>query len=237
MRLIARAFNLLRGALAQWMGRREGRSPGAVYEAAIQERLDDYGRLRNAAAGVLYMRSKLSGELEQRSAELTRLGRELEAAVDRDEDAIALLLIPRRDALAAEVSRVTAELDELTTEAEAAKRNLIAFRDEIARLRDERVRMLARLANASARLKLNETLSGISPDADIQALDTVREHIERVVAEARLTRDLGDEDLERRLGYIRDAETTAGARAQLTEMKRSRGRTLLPVPVPVPAPS
>jgi phage shock protein A len=230
MRLVARAVNLLRGALAQWLGRREGRSPGAVYEAAIQERIEQYGRLRSAAAGVLYMRGKLAGELERHTAELARLGRELDAAVDRDEDAIALLLIPRRDALAAEVERVAAELAELTTEAEAAKRNLVAFRDEIARLRDERVRMLARLANASARLKLQETLTGLSPDADIQALDAVREHIERVVAEARLTREVGDEDLTRRLGYIRDAEITAGARAQLAEMKRARGRALLPVP-------
>ena len=50
MRFLARAFNLFRGALVQWMGRRERRSPGAVYEAAIQERLDQYGRLRSAAA-------------------------------------------------------------------------------------------------------------------------------------------------------------------------------------------
>ena len=230
MRLIGRVMNLLRGVLTQWMGRRERRNPGAVYEAAIQERIDQYGRLRSAAAGVLYMRSKLAAELEQRSFELARLGRELDAAVDRDEDGIALVIIPRRDALAGDVQRLTAELAELTTEAETAKRNLVAFRDEIARLRDERVRMLARLANATTRLRLQETLSGISPDADIQALDTVREHIERVVAEARLTRDLGDEDLERRLGHIREAETTAGARAQLTEMKRARGRMLLPVP-------
>jgi len=230
MRFLSRAFNLLRGAAMQWMGRRERRSPGAVYEAAIQERLDQYGRLRSAAAAVLYMRGKLAAELERRSMELGRLRRELDAAVDRDEDDIALLLIPRRDALASEVERTTAELAELTTEAETAKRNLVAFRDEIARLRDERVRMLARLANATARLRLQEMLSGLSHDADIQALDGVREHIERTVEEARLTREVADEDLERRLGYIRDAETTASARAQLTEMKRARGRMLLAVP-------
>src|SRR6185503_6348407 len=171
----------------------ERRSPGAVYEAAIQERLDQYGRLRSAAAGVLYMRGKLAAELEHRSSEL-----------------------------GGEIERTTAELAELTIEAETAKRNLVAFRDEIARLRDERTRMLARLANANARLRLQEMLSGVSHDADIQALDGVREHIERTVEEARLTREVADEDLERRLGYIRDAETTAAARAQLTEMKRSR---------------
>lgn len=36
-------------------------------------------------------------------------------------------------------------------------------------------------------------------------------------------------DLEKRLASIRDAEAAASARAQLDELKRSRGRNLLPV--------
>ena len=114
-------------------------------------------------------------------------------------------------ALGGEVERTTAELAELTTEAETAKRNLVAFRDEIARLRDERVRMLARLANATARLRLQEMLSGFSHDADIQALDGVREHIERSVEEARLTREVADEDLETAMATVLWIEASRAA--------------------------
>ena len=131
---------------------------------------------------------------------------QLDLAVDRDDDPAALALISRRETLGTDVERLTAELTELTAEAEAAKRNLIAFQDEIVRLREERVRMLARLANAKARLRLHETLSGLSPEADIRALEAVREHINRLVAEVALVREGGDPELERRLGVIRDAE-------------------------------
>ncbi len=232
MRLFARLQNLLRGLTAQWLGRREQRNPGAVYEAAIHERMERYGKLREAAAGVLYMRSKLSKELQFKSAELTRLRKQLEIAVDRDDDEVALSLIGRCDAVGAEVERLTGELTELTAEAEAAKRNLTTFQNEIARLRDEKVRMLARLANAQARLRLQGTLNGLSPDADIRALDAVRDHINRLVSEVQLARDGSDPELERRLGDIREAEASAAARAQLDELKRARKRTLLPLALP-----
>jgi phage shock protein A len=235
MRLFSRLQNLVRGALSQWLGRREHRNPEAVYEAAIQERMRQYGTLRTAAAGVLYMRSKLARELELKSVERARLRRELDVAVGRDDDDAALALIGHSRAADTEVERLTAELTELTTEAEAAKKNLVAFQNEIVRLRDEKVRMLARLANARARLRLHETLNGMSPDADIRALEAVREHVNRLVAEVQMTRDLGDADLEKRLGQIREAEADAAARAQLEELKRARKRVLLPLVMPASA--
>jgi len=232
MQLFARMGNLLRGLLARWVGRREHRHPEAVYEAAIQERVEQYAKLRAAAAGILYMRSKLAKELERQSAELGRVRRQLDVAVDREDDVAALALIGRRDPLDAEVTRLGAELGELTKEADGAKQNLITFQNEIARLRDERVRMMARLANAKARLRFHATLSGLSPDADIRALEEVRDHVNRLVAETQLGREVEDSDLERRLGRIREAEADHSARAQLEELKRTRREKLVPMVLP-----
>jgi phage shock protein A len=229
MHLLSRMTNLFRGVVAQWIGRREHHNPAAVYEAAINERVAQYDALRAAAAGVIYLRGKLARELETASQQLAGLEVRLEMAVDRDDDATALGLIRRRDGLRGEVERLTVELTELTNEAEGAKNNLIAFQDDIARLRDEKVRMLARLANAKARTRLQRTLNGFSTDADLRALDAVREHIERQVTEIQLGRELANTDLEHRLGAIRDAEAGAAARAQLDELKRSRKSRLLPV--------
>src|SRR5262245_66466554 len=103
MRFLARLSNLVRGLLGQWIGRREHRNPGAVYEAAIQERIDQYGKLRSAAAGILYMRSKLGRELELKSAELARLRKQLDVAIDENDDTAALALIARRDLVSADV--------------------------------------------------------------------------------------------------------------------------------------
>jgi phage shock protein A len=232
MGFFARIENLIRGVLGQWLGRREQRNPEAVYEAAIQERLEQYGKLRQAAAGVLYARTKLSKEMQLKSAELARVDKQLDIAVDHDDDAAALVLISRCEALHAAVERLTGELGELTGEAETAKKNLIVFQEEIARLREEKVRMIARLANAQARLRLQETLNGLSTDADIRALEGVRDHINQLMAEVQVARDTSDPDLERRLGKIREAEADAAARAQLDELKRARKRKLLPLVLP-----
>src|SRR5437762_14214136 len=124
MSVVGRVWNLLRGLAARWVGRREQRHPDAVYVAAIGEGVTQYAKLREAAAGIIYLRSKLAKELERESAELGRVGRQLEIAVERDDDAVALHLIGRRDGLGAEVMRLTAELTELTKEAEGAKQNL-----------------------------------------------------------------------------------------------------------------
>jgi phage shock protein A len=231
MAFIGRVRNLVRGVLAQWIGRREHRNPGAVYEAAIHGRMDEYTKLRAAAAGVLYMRTKLARELEAANAELRRVDAQLAIAVERDDDAVALVLIARRDALRADLARVTGELAELEREAEVAKKNLGAFHGEIVRLRDEKTRMLARLAHARARLRLHETLSGLSGDADVRARDSVREHVNRLLAEVDLARESSDTDLERRLGRIREAEAEATARAQLEELKRTRRAAAAPAAV------
>lgn len=229
MNFVSRLYNLVRGGLSHWMGGRETRNPAAVYEAAINERLEQYVKLRQAAAGVLYMRSKLARDVELKTAALRGLTRELEYAVDHDHDDVALALIGRRDVLSAEVARVTEELADLNREAEAAKKNLIAFQGEVARLREEKVRMLAKLANAKARLRLQETIKGISPDADIRALEEVRAHVERLVAEAQVTREVNDVELEKKLEGIREAEASNAARAQLDELKRVRKRSLVPL--------
>ncbi len=232
MRFFSRLSNLIGGALSHWMGRRERRNPAAVYEAAIQGRLDQYAKLREAAAGVLYMRGKLSGELELKSAALRSLNRQLTVAVDRDEDDVALALIAQRQLISTEVDRLTKELTALNEEAETAKKNLIAFQSDVARLREEKVHAMARLANAKARLRLQETIKGLTPDADIQALEEVRAHIDRLAAEVQVSREVGDADLAERIEKIREVEADHAARAELDELKRVRKRSLVPVELP-----
>jgi phage shock protein A len=230
MRIIARIRNLVGGLISQWVKRREHDNPEAVYESAIRQRIAHYGKLRQTAAGVLYMRSKLAGELEQRSAELARLRVQLTAAVERDDDDVALVLIHRREMLDVEVERLTQDVREVSGEAEIAKKNLVAFRNDIAELRDEKIRMLAKWTNAKARRRFQETLNGLmSTEPDVSALAEVREHINRLVAEVQLSREFADADLEQRLHAIREAEAESSARTQLREMKRSRKRELLPI--------
>jgi phage shock protein A len=238
MRFFARLINLVTGTLREWLGTRERRNPAAVYEAAIGERVAQYTKLREAAASILYLRNKLGKQLEDATHELTSTQEQITLAVERDDDEAALFLIGRKDRLSADLERITKELTELTAEAEAAKHNLVTFQSEIQRLREEKARMLARLANAQARLKLQRAINGIAgitPDADIQALESVREYIERTVTAVAGSHETGDAGLDARLEQIRNDQARKAARAQLDELKRRRGRVLLPMVISDPA--
>jgi phage shock protein A len=81
--------------------------------------------------------------------------------------------------------------------------------------------MLATLANAQARRRIQRALEGLSVDAEMKALESVREHIARVATEGTLDRELGaDPALRTRLRAIRDEAREEAARKELAELKR-----------------
>ncbi len=148
MRFFARLTNLVRGTFANWVNRSERRNPEAVYESAIRGKIEQYQNLRQAAAGVLYMRGKLATEVEIKTKTLKSLKRQLDVAVEKDEDGVALALIAQRECFSADLERLRVELEDLTQEADAAKENLVTFQAEVQRLRDEKMRVMAKRANA-----------------------------------------------------------------------------------------
>jgi phage shock protein A len=219
--LLARLLNLLRGIFAVWIRDGEHQNPRAVYEAAILERTQQYHTLKEAVAGILYMRNKLEAEIAERRAEIARLHDDVRRSVRRGQDELSLTLIAQKQALLEELERSERELEGLRGEAEEAKNNLVRFREEIRALVREKGRMLATLANAQARRRIQQALEGLSVDAEMRALENVREHIGRLATEGALEREIGDDEgLRRRLRAIRDEARSDGARRELEELKR-----------------
>jgi phage shock protein A len=225
-----RFFNLVGGKCRRWLRLREARDPESVYEAAISGRIRRYQQLKSAAAGVIYLRSKLEGELKQKTAEMREVEEQIGQAADLDEDRCALLLIQRKQTLAADCQRLGDELKELTSEAEEAKKNLMGFKGEIDQLKAEKVRMLARLKNAQARVRIQHALEQLSSDDDVSALEDVRESIQRTLAEAGVNRELAGSELDEKLEQIRRRNAEAKAQAELAEIKRRRRMPALPLP-------
>src|SRR5437588_4896657 len=176
--MLKRVFNLVSGKCQRWIRRREARDPESVYEAAISARIQRYQQLKSAAAGVIYLRSKLENELKEKAAEMREVDEQIGQAADMDEDQCALLLIQRKQTLAADCRRLGEELGELTREAEEAKKNLVGFKGEIDQLKAEKVRMIARLKNAQSRVRIQRALEQLSYDHDVRALEDVRESIQ-----------------------------------------------------------
>ncbi len=220
----ARFFGLLRGLATGWVRDREEENPRAVYEHAINERVSQYRELKEAVAGILYMRNKLEAEIADRGGELTRTEEDIRRSVRRGDDAVSLTLIQHKQLLLADLERAQKEYEGLRAEAEEAKTNLVRFREEIRALEHEKGRMLATLASARARRRMQEAIEGLSVEADMRALDNVRSHVAKLVAEGDLNRELGvGADLSSRLRAIRDEASQEAARRELTERKRELG--------------
>jgi len=228
---ISRMFNLIGGKLRRWIKAREARDPEAVYESAIVDRVRRYHQLKTAAAGVIYMRSKLERELKQKSSELAEVTEQSAQAADMNEDQCALILLARKRDLDAECARVREELTALTVEAEDAKKNLLSFKREIENLKVEKVRMMARLRNAQARMRIHQALEELSSDDDVRALEEVRDSIRQMLAQAGVNKELNGADVEEKLSEIRMRTEDARLRAELDELKRSRRPPLVPMDV------
>jgi len=227
--LWGRLVNLIRGVFAVWIRDGEEQNPRAVYESAIQERTRQYHALKEAVAGILYMRNKLEAEITERRAEIARMHDDVRRAVRRGQDESAVALIAQKQALLDELDRSERDLAGVRAEAEDAKHNLVRFREEIRALVREKGRMLATLANAQARRRIQQALEGLSVDAEMRALEGVREHIAKVATEGALEREIGeDEGLRERLRAIRDDARTESARRELEELKRQYRPQALP---------
>lgn len=215
-----RIGNLWNGFWSLWISGKEANNPDAVYEAAIDERIKKHRDLKKAVSGIVYLRNKTQTELEQKEKELLEVNAQLPVAVESGDDEVALVLLQKKNELERAKVTLSADLEKVSKQAEEAKEALVAFQGEIEKLRRERDEMLAKKATAEARIQIQETLDGLSTDADIKALENVRENISKLQAEADVGSEIKDDSLDARLKKIKAKTGDVTARAQLDELKK-----------------
>ena len=165
MSFFGRISNIWRGFLSLWVSDLETRNPEAVYEAAIEERVNRHRELKKAVSGIVYLRNKLAAELEQKEGEYREIQVQIPIAVEEGDDDVALVLLQKKDELEARITQLQVELEQVSSQAEEAKAGLVAFQGEIEKLRREKDEMLARKATAEARIEIQDTLDGLSTEA------------------------------------------------------------------------
>jgi len=220
--LFTRVGNLWRGFLSIWISGVEKEHPEIAYENAINSMIEKYSRLKTATAAIIRRREEIDDRFKKTSAELAQTDADLAAAVETNQDDLAVVLIQKKNQLTADLTDAKGELDSAQKDAESAKTSLIGVQTEIRKLKGERDSMLAKMQSAQARLKIQEQIDGLSVDAEVKALDNVREHIRTTIAEANLGRELGDSSLDARLAALRNQTGDIQARQQLAEMKAKR---------------
>lgn len=229
--LFGRLRNLFAGRFAAWIREREHRTPAAVYEQAIAERLCQYGELKEAVAGILYLRNKLEAETRAQRDELARLQADLRRALAKGDDELALVLVGNKQTLLEALERAEGELGALSGEAEQAKENLVGFRNDIRGLEREKGRALAMLAGAQARRRMQAVLGGLSVDADVRALEGVRAHVARLAGAAHLEQELAQEGgVQARIRAIREEARQEAALSELEQLKLGLRPTAIPPP-------
>jgi phage shock protein A len=213
---------LWRGFLSIWISDVEKAHPEIAYENAINSMIEKYSRLKSATAAIIRRREEIGERFKKTSTELAQTEADLAAAVETNQDDLAVVLIQKKNQLTADLGDYKTELDSAQKDADSAKASLMGVQTEIRKLKGERDSMLAKMQSAQARLKIQQQIDGLSVDAEVKALDNVREHIRNTIAEANLGRELGDSSLDARLAALRNQSGDVMARQQLAELKAKR---------------
>ncbi|HSX60728.1 MAG TPA: PspA/IM30 family protein [Tahibacter sp.] len=217
-----RLGNLWRGFVSLWIADVEKKHPEIAYENAINSLISKYTKLKTATAAIIRRRDEIDHRVDAERKALDAVARDLEAALATNQDDLALVLLQKKSAVEAELAGLATEAEQAKVDADDAKNALLSVKSEIDKLKGERDRMLAKMQSAQARIQIQSQLDGLSVEADVQALDKVRDHIKNTISEANLGKELRDSDLDVRLDKLRQQSGSITARAQLDELKRQR---------------
>jgi phage shock protein A len=220
--VFGRLANLWKGFLSLWISDVEKGHPEIAYENAINSMVEKYTKLKTATAAIIRRREELDDRMKKASAEMAQTEAELAVAVETGQDDLAVVLIQKKNQLSTDITELRAELDSAQKDADSAKTSLLSVQSEIRKLKSERESMLAKMQSAQARIRIQEQIDGLSVDADVKALDNVREHIKTTIAEANLGRELGDSSLDARLAALRNQAGDVQAKQQLAELKAKK---------------
>jgi phage shock protein A len=218
----SRLANLWGGFVSLWISDVEKNHPEIAYENSINGLTDKYVKLRSATAAIIRRRDEINARVDTAKRSLLQTTNDLEAALATSQDDLAVVLIQKKNALEGELQELTVEAQQAATDSDDAKNSLLTVKTEIDKLKAEKDRMLAKMKSAQARLQIQSQLDGLSVDAEVQALDKVRDHIKNTVSEANLSKEIHESDLDVRLKNLQRTSGSVTAKAQLEEMKRQR---------------
>jgi len=222
VKFFGRLSNLWKGFISLWLEDVEKKQPEIAYQNAVASMTEKYVKLKRATASIIRRRDEVQARLEDEQRELALVTTDLNAAIDSGQDDLSVVLIQKKNGVQASIAETSAALEQARHDADEAKASLLSVKSEIERLRAEKDRMHAKMESAQARLRIQEQVEGLSVDAEVKALDTVRAHIKNVVAEASLGRELAESDLDTRLRALRQQSGASTARGELEALKAAR---------------
>ena len=217
---MGRLWNLVKGFFSLFVSKVETEHPEIVYQNSIDAITQKALQLRNAAAAIIRRRDDLEDRYETKTRELKDVESQLQVAVNNGDEEVGTLLVEKLEALQGEVADLNVEYGQAKKDADDVKSALLRIQAERNKLVAEKDRMMAKLASADARIKVQEQLDGLSMDSDVKALDNVRTHIKTRVAAANLGKELNESSLDSRLEKIKSQVGNVQAKSKFEELRK-----------------
>lgn len=219
--MFGRLYNLWQGFLSLWITDIEKNHPEIAYENAINSMIQKYTQLKRATAAIIRRREELDQQFQAKSKELAQVEGDLNTAVETNEQDLGMILLQKQKALSEEVAEIRSELGVAVKDADSAKASLLQVQAEIKNLKSEKDRMLAKMASAQARIRIQDQLEGLSVDTEVKALENVRENIKTTIAQADLGKELGESDLDSRLKALRSKTGDVTAKSEWEKLRQA----------------
>jgi phage shock protein A len=201
-------------------------SADIAWQNALDTAVARYSELKEITASIVVRRDEARVRLETAQRALGALQTRLDAALEADRDDEALTLMEQQEAEQRAVAGMMGELETAERDADDAKAQLVTLRKEIENAKVEKVRRFAQGGGRS----IDERIDDLEPDAVINTLDNVREHIRTTLARVDLDKELGggspsapkapssEEQLRAQLEALKQARLNPGAATPTKKM-------------------
>jgi phage shock protein A len=224
MGLLSRVWNLFRAILFKNVKEMEVEHAEAVYDSAIDKKVESFHQLKRAVGALVARRERLAVELETAKRNYKQVRSDLEGAVATNNTQLGPILLQKKEQLEDEIDRLKADLEQSVKEVEDYKSLMIEMQGSIQTLKAEKERALARAASDRERIRIENEIAGLSVEPELAALDNVREGLSKLHGEATISKELGETDLDRQLGRLRREASPAAAKAKFAELvKQTQG--------------
>jgi phage shock protein A len=217
---MGRLWNLITGFFSLFISKVESEHPEIVYQNSIESLTRKAVQLRDAAAAIIRRRDELEDRYEAKTKEQKDLEAQIQIAIAQGDEQIGTLLLEKKEALDSEVTDLNGEYEQGKKDADDVKAALLRIQGERNKLVAEKDRMMAKLASADARVKVQEQLDGLSLDSDVKALDNVRTHIKNRVAAANLGKELNESSLDARLDKLKSQVGNVQAQQKFAALRQ-----------------
>lgn len=217
-----RLANLWKGFISIWISDVEKKHPEIAYENAINSMIEKYTQLKKATAAIIRRREELEMRLGERTKMLAQTEADLNTALETNQQDLGMILIQKQKQLADEVAGLKGDLDAAVKDADSAKASLVQVQAEIKKLKAEKDQMLAKMASAQARVRIQEQLEGLSVENEVKALEGVRENIKNTIAQANLNTELNESDVDVRLKKLQQQTGDVTAKSEWERLKAAK---------------